>query len=104
MKLITFEDIFSGPVDPPSIVLIEGEAGTLKSSICFSLMLDLLKNPENTGLYITLEQTWESHLVNMKSLGLKPLENLLSLDFKSLGKSSRVMRQTSGFLIPFWRC
>jgi hypothetical protein len=35
----------------------EGASGTLKSGLCFSLMLDLLKDPNKFGIYITLEQS-----------------------------------------------
>jgi archaellum biogenesis ATPase FlaH len=86
MKLITFNDIFAQQVQSPAVILVEGASGTLKSGLCFSLMLDLLKDPAKFGLYITLEQPWQSHLVNMDSLGLKPSENLLSADFNIMRK------------------
>jgi archaellum biogenesis ATPase FlaH len=89
MKLITLKDIFSQQVDPPAVILVEGASGTLKSGLCFSLMLDLLKDPNRFGLYITLEQSWSSHLVNMDSLGLLPTENLLSADFNIMRKEFR---------------
>jgi archaellum biogenesis ATPase FlaH len=72
--------------DPPSIILVEGTAGSLKSALCFSLMLDLLKDPQKFGLYITLEQPWHSHLVNMNSLGFSSPDNLLSLDYNIMRK------------------
>lgn len=81
MKLIKFKDIFSSPVKPPAIILVRGAAGTMKSALCSSLMLDILQDKNNYGLYITLEQTWESHLENMSSMGLLPPGNLLSLDY-----------------------
>jgi len=86
MKLITFNDIFS--VDPAksAILLVEGASGTLKSAICFSIMLDILKNENNFGLYLTFEQPWQSHLNNMKSLGLSNPENLLVSDYNIMRK------------------
>lgn len=81
MKLVNFQEIFSTEVQPPSVILVEGVAGTLKSALCFSLMLHELQDPAKHGLYITFEQTWDSHLVNMKSLGLETADNLLSLDY-----------------------
>ncbi|MCD4782212.1 MAG: hypothetical protein K8T10_00125 [Candidatus Eremiobacteraeota bacterium] len=87
MKPITFKDIFS--VDPvkSSLFLVEGSAGTLKSALCFSLMLDILKDKENFGLYLTFEQPWQSHLNNMKSLGLANPENLLVSDYNIMRKA-----------------
>jgi archaellum biogenesis ATPase FlaH len=90
MKLITFEDIFSSSPRPPATILVEGEAGTLKSTLCFSMMLDMLKQPESFGLYMTFEQTWESHLANMKSLGYDPPPSLLSVDYN-------IMRREFGY-------
>lgn len=86
MKLIAFEDIF--PVDPVKspLFLIEGSAGTLKSALCFSLMLDILKDKENFGLYLTFEQPWQSHINNMRSLGLSDPENLLVSDYNIMRK------------------
>lgn len=86
MNLITFEDIFSSAVEPPAIVLVEGEAGTLKSTLCFSLMLDILAGSDDFGLYMTFEQTWQSHRTNMASLGYIPPDRLLSVDYNIMRK------------------
>lgn len=88
MNLITFEEIFSSPVEPPAVVLVEGEAGTLKSTLCFSLMLDLLGRSDDIGLYMTFEQTWQSHRTNMASLGYIPPDRLLSVDYNIMRKET----------------
>ncbi|MFP4496920.1 MAG: RAD55 family ATPase [Vulcanimicrobiota bacterium] len=90
MKLINLEDIFSNIVEPPAVVLVEGQAGTLKSALCFSTMLDILKNPDDSGLYLTFEQTWESHLRNMNSLGMEARENLMPLDYNIMRKETGI--------------
>lgn len=86
MNTISFKDIFLSDVKPPATLLIEGSAGTLKSTLCFSLMVNYLKNRDLWGLYTTFEQSWESHLLNMNSLGLKPSKNILSLDYNIMRK------------------
>ena len=87
MKLVTFNDIFTKEPKTPSIVLVEGAAGTLKSALCFSLMIDSLKDDEEAcGLYLTFEQNWTSHLQNMESLGFKHPENLLHSDYNIMRK------------------
>ena len=87
MKLITFKDIFSIMPEPPSIILVEGAAGTLKSALCFSMMIDMMQNnKDSTGLYLTFEQNWKSHLQNMDSLGLEPPANLLHSDYNIMRK------------------
>ncbi|MCE1247266.1 MAG: hypothetical protein LWY06_11530 [Firmicutes bacterium] len=89
MKLISFRDVFTADPEQSSIILVEGAAGTLKSALCFSLMLETLKDKEDAGLYLTFEQTWESHLRNMKSLGLESPENLLVSDYNFMRKEFR---------------
>jgi len=90
MKLISFEDIFSIQPPTPSIILVEGTAGTLKSALCFSLMINMLnKNNDKCGLYLTMEQNWQSHLKNMKSLGMSAPENLLVSDYNIMRKEFR---------------
>jgi KaiC/GvpD/RAD55 family RecA-like ATPase len=86
MKHVSFKEIFSGEVESPAVILVEGDSGTLKSTLCFNLMLDVLRDKDVYGLYVTLEQTWESHLDNMKSLGYSPSENLLHADYNKMRK------------------
>lgn len=86
MRLINFDEIFSAPLEPPAIILVEGESGTLKSTLCFDLMLDVLKDPNKCGLYMTFEQTWKSHLSNMQSMGFDPPDRLYSVDYNIMRK------------------
>lgn len=56
----------------------------MKTSFCYSLMSSYLENMDEVGLYVTLEETAESHLKNMKSLGIKVSPNLQISDFTDL--------------------
>ena len=70
-----------------SVILITGEPGTLKTVLTFSLMNGMLKDEKDkVGVYVTLEETREDHLWNMKSFGIAPVDNLKIYDigkFKS---------------------
>jgi KaiC/GvpD/RAD55 family RecA-like ATPase len=64
-----------------SIVLVTGAEGTLKSRIVFKLVSSALTSSGEHGLYITLDQSKESHLENMKSLGLERSKSLHVFDY-----------------------
>lgn len=67
-----------------SIILVTGGPGTLKSSFIFSAMSNCMrKNPGRYGVYVTLEESRESHLRNMDSLGIRHPENLRIFDIAS---------------------
>ena len=59
--------------EPPegSVVMIVGRPGTMKSSIAHQIISSYLwKNGKEKGVYVTLEETKESHIRNMRSLGI----------------------------------
>jgi KaiC/GvpD/RAD55 family RecA-like ATPase len=64
-----------------SIIIITGAEGTLKSSLAFSLINRHLYFCKDHGLYSTLEQTKESHLQNMESIGIKRSDRLHIFDY-----------------------
>ncbi len=93
MNQISLKDIFSADVTPPAIILVEGEAGTLKSTLCFGMMLNLLAHcPDSHGLYMTFEQTWQSHVSNMISMGYQPPGSLHSVDYNIMRKEAALQQ------------
>jgi KaiC/GvpD/RAD55 family RecA-like ATPase len=56
------------------IVLVCGRAGTMKSSIAFSVLFNQAKNDGKRGIYITLEQSRNSLIDHMVRLGFDPRE------------------------------
>lgn len=59
--------------EPPtgSVVMIVGKPGTMKSSIAHQIISSYLwKNGKERAVYVTFEETKESHIRNMKSLGI----------------------------------
>jgi len=52
--------------------LVCGRAGTMKSSLAYSIMHNAAKNDGRRGVYITLEQSRESLVEHMTKLGMDP--------------------------------
>lgn len=67
-----------------SVILVTGAEGTLKSGLVFSMMANHLAANGEHGLYITLEQNVESHLLNMNSLGIKCENGLHIFDYRDM--------------------
>jgi len=78
------EKIFRTDIDPPKVILVTGPPGSMKTSFCYSVLSTYLGKSDEVGLYVTLEETAESHLKNMKSLGFEVSPNLQISDFTDL--------------------
>jgi KaiC/GvpD/RAD55 family RecA-like ATPase len=77
------ERILKTDVAPGSVILVSGGEGTLKSGLVFSLICgELAKGGE--GLYATLEQSEESHMLNMNSMGIDKPPMLHIFDFRDM--------------------
>ncbi len=72
-----------------SINLVTGVPGTLKSTFAISLMCGYLKKRKEFGLYLSLEQSSESCIRNLESIGISKPENLEATDFGSLRRKYR---------------
>ena len=78
------DKVFHTDIIAPKVVLITGPPGSMKSSFTFKLLTDYLRNRDEFGLYATLEETAESHLKNMESVGIPPCLNMQITDFTDL--------------------
>ena len=78
------EKIIRNDVEAPKVVLVIGPPGSMKTSFCFSVMSKHLSGSGEIGLYLTLEETTESHTKNMKSLGIDFGRNLVVSDFTDI--------------------
>jgi KaiC/GvpD/RAD55 family RecA-like ATPase len=63
------DENMQGGIPEGHIVLVHGSAGTMKSSLCFSILYNEAIINKKTGLYISLEQSYESLLKNMVNMG-----------------------------------
>lgn len=77
-----FDEALQGGIPKGHVVLISGTAGTMKSSVCFNILYNEALNGK-TGLYVTLEQSYESlytHFANMsmdlEKINLVPVKDL----------------------------
>jgi len=78
------DKVFRTDIDPPKVLLVTGPPGSMKTSFCYALMSSYLKRTNEFGLYTTLEETVQSHLKNMESLGIDLSLNMQISDFTDL--------------------
>jgi KaiC/GvpD/RAD55 family RecA-like ATPase len=78
------EKMLGAEILPGSLILVTGAEGTLKSSLVFSMISNHLATHGYQGLYVTLEQSKESHLLNMNSLGIKKRDGLHIFDYQDM--------------------
>lgn len=78
-------------ISPPKVILVTGPPGAMKTSFCYALMSRYLKETGEFGLYTTLEETVQSHLRNMESLGIDVSLNMQISDFTDLREIDAVV-------------
>lgn len=80
------EGLFKGDSDisKNSVVLVTGQEGSLKSGMVFNMISNYLAGNDEHALYVTLEESKESHFRNMESLGIKTLDRLHIFDYKDI--------------------
>ena len=76
--------IFYTDIRPPKVILITGPPGSLKSAFVYSVLTKYLEQTGEFGLYVTLEESVDSHLENMESLGINFCFNLQISDFNEI--------------------
>ncbi len=85
------DKVFKTDIEPPQIVLVTGPPGSMKTSFCYTIMSQYLEQTGDFGLYTTLEETVQSHVRNMESLGFKLSPNMQISDFTDLREIDRVI-------------
>jgi len=65
------DKVFRHDIEKPKVILVTGPPGSMKTTFCYSMMSQYLRDKNEFGLYCTLEETVESHLRNMESIGAK---------------------------------
>ncbi len=103
------DNVIDSEIPPGSVILIAGTPGTLKSGLTYNLLSNYLKaHHDEFGIYVTLEESTESHLKNMQSLGIDIPENLLISDytdirerFENKGSPPNILQMLNGVLEYF---
>ena len=85
------EKVFKTDIEPPCVILVTGPPGSMKTSFCYTLMSKYLESVSEFGLYCTLEETSQSHLKNMRSLGIKLSPHMQISDFTDLREVDKIV-------------
>jgi len=81
------DNVFETEIPRGHVVMVAGTPGGLKSAFIHNLFSNYLgSEPDEFGVYITLEETTESHLRNMSSIGIDPPKNLFISDHTDIRK------------------
>ncbi|MCD6461137.1 MAG: AAA family ATPase [Thermoplasmata archaeon] len=77
-----------GGIPENYIVLVCGHAGTMKSSVTYSIIHNNARKNGKKGIYLTLEQSKQSIVEHMAKLGMSPtgIENLAIMDLAKVRK------------------
>ena len=67
-----FDEKLGGGIPPGHIVIIAGEAGTMKSTVAWNILYQGAVKDKRSGAYITLEQSRDSFASHLRSMGLDP--------------------------------
>src|SRR2546425_13199202 len=70
------DKVIRSDILPPKVILVTGPPASMKTSFCYTLMSRYLKDTGEFGLYTTLDETIQSHLRNMESLGAELSMNM----------------------------
>ncbi len=82
------DPVLEGGIPKNFIVLVCGHAGTMKSSVTYSILYNNAKRENKKGIYLTLEQSKQSIIEHMAKLGMPPtgIENLAVMDLARVRK------------------
>jgi circadian clock protein KaiC len=67
-----FDEKIGGGIPQGHVVLLAGEAGTMKSTIAWNVLHNSALKEGRTGAYITLEQSRDSFAAHLRTMGLDP--------------------------------
>ncbi len=75
------DNVFETDIPRGHVVMVAGTPGGLKSALIHNMFSSYLSsNPDELGVYITLEESTVSHIRNMSSIGIDPPKNLFISD------------------------
>ena len=99
-----FDDYIQGGVPKGQVVLINGTPGTMKSSVCYSILYNNAKNKGIRSCYMTLEQSNENLLQQMNLMGMddpKVQDMVFILDLATIRKNVTEMMSKGSWLQVF---
>jgi len=99
-----FDEYIQGGVPKGHVILISGTPGTMKSSVCYSILYNNAKHHGTRSVYMTLEQSKENLLQQMNLMGLSdPVvqEKVYVLDLATIRKNVTEMMSKGSWLQVF---
>jgi KaiC/GvpD/RAD55 family RecA-like ATPase len=71
-----FDEELGGGIPDGHLILVSGTPGTMKSSMAYNILYNNIKHEKSQGVYVSLEQSRENLLFQIKSLGLDDVKDL----------------------------
>ncbi|NLX47943.1 MAG: AAA family ATPase [Euryarchaeota archaeon] len=99
-----FDDYIQGGVPKGHVILISGTPGTMKSSVCYSILYNNAKHHGTRSVYMTLEQSKENLLQQMELMGMNDpevQEKVYVLDLATIRKNVTEMMAKGSWLQVF---
>lgn len=95
------DENMQGGIPEGHLVLVHGSAGTMKSSLCFNILYTEALLNRKTGLYISLEQSYESLIKNMVNMGfdMRKVNIIYINDLVNFGALIKKVKPGQGNLI-----
>ena len=90
-----FDKVLEGGIPRGHIVLVTGTPGTMKSSLSYYILYNQVKKNDITGVYVTLEQSRQSLLRQMKKMGMDPEEVMDKLHVLDLSLIRKKLKEIS---------
>ncbi len=87
-----FDEALGGGIPKGNVVLVSGTPGTMKSSLCFSILYENVKHRGSKGLYISLEESHDDLKASMEELGMRGLDSI-ELHLLDVGKIRQEHRE-----------
>ncbi len=91
------DDLMEGGVPKKHIVLVCGHAGTMKSSLTYSIIYNAYKDKGLKSIYLTLEQGKDSLYMHMEKLGMpsKGVDGVAVIDLAKVRKDVATDKEKS---------
>jgi len=88
-----FEQIMENEEPKSSIILVRGTPGSFKSTFMFTALSNYTRQTDSKGIFITLEESKERHLMNLKNMGLDKPNSIDVIDYNYTRKLGNIQGQ-----------
>lgn len=89
------DEQIEGGIPGGHVVLISGYPGSMKSSFCFNIAYNYVKKDNGRVLYLSMEQSRDSLITQMKNMGMDILELGEKLSILDVGWMRKELRESN---------